>query len=283
MSNTKAYFARLAALKEDLNRHDIEAASAHLNESSLLNRGDGASWRGSTQLAIWLRQIVTACPDAEVEISQIVALPGDTMLVEWRVMGTSLGEIPADGDQVPIPANGGRISSAGAALFTFDADALISRIEVRADTASILAQLGTVPPPEPDVARLTEFATAYSAAWCSQDAASVAAFFGEYGALSINGGVSAMGREAITDVARGFMDAFPDLEVIMDDLHAAPEAAVYSWRLKGTHRDTGQKVHIGGFEVWQMDADGLIANSNSYFDSAAYDDQVNNSAAEYRV
>jgi steroid delta-isomerase-like uncharacterized protein len=283
MSNAQAYFARLAALKADLNRHDVEAASGHLNEASLLSRGDGASWRGSTQFAIWLAQLFAACPDAEIEINQIVALPNDTMLVEWRLSGTSLGEIPAEGDQAAIPANGGRISAAGAALLTFDTDALISRLEVRADTAALLAQLGTVPPPEPDVARLAEFATAYTAAWCSQDAASVAMFFGEDGGLTINGGASAIGREAIMEVVRGFMDVFPDLEVIMDDLHAAPEAAVYAWRLKGTHRDTGQKVHIGGIEVWQIDADGLIANSNSYFDTGAYDDQVNNGAAEYRV
>ena len=38
-----------------------------------------------------------------------------------------------------------------------------------------------------DVAKLKELGTKYTAAWCRQNAASVAAFFGERGSLTING------------------------------------------------------------------------------------------------
>jgi hypothetical protein len=39
-----------------------------------------------------------------------------------------------------------------------------------------------------DGAKLREFGTKYTAAWCSQNAASVAAFFAEGGSLKINDG-----------------------------------------------------------------------------------------------
>ncbi len=62
-----------------------------------------------------------------------------------------------------------------------------------------------------DTAKLNEFGTQYTAAWCSQKAASVAAFFAEQGSLKVNDGNPAVGRAAITAVAQGFMSAFPDL------------------------------------------------------------------------
>ena len=59
---------------------------------------------------------------------------------------------------------------------------------------------------------LREFAGRYAKAWCSQDPETVAAFYAEHGSLSVNGGPPAIGRQAIADVARGFMNAFPDME-----------------------------------------------------------------------
>ena len=48
-----------------------------------------------------------------------------------------------------------------------------------------------------DAARLRDFATRYTAAWCSQHAASVAAHFAADGTLTINGGTPSVGRAAI--------------------------------------------------------------------------------------
>jgi hypothetical protein len=49
-----------------------------------------------------------------------------------------------------------------------------------------------------DTKRVTEFAIHYTAAWCSQNAASVAAHFAENGSLKINAGVRFSGREEWT-------------------------------------------------------------------------------------
>ncbi len=74
---------------------------------------------------------------------------------------------------------------------------------------------------------LSEFALKYAAAWCSQDAASVAAFFAKDGSLKINDGPASVGRDAIAAAAQGFMTAFPDLLVNMDECSFEGEQAVF--------------------------------------------------------
>jgi len=69
-----------------------------------------------------------------------------------------------------------------------------------------------------DAAKMREFATRYTAAWCSQDAASVASFFAANGSLKINNGSPSVGRAAITSAAQGFRTDFPDMVVKMDEL-----------------------------------------------------------------
>ena len=59
--------------------------------------------------------------------------------------------------------------------------------------------------------QLLDFAERYTAAWCSQNAASVAAFYSADGSLSVNDGAPAVGRSAMTEVAQSFMTAFPDI------------------------------------------------------------------------
>lgn len=126
----------------------------------------------------------------------------------------------------------------------------------------------------PDV---RDFATRYTAAWCSQDPASVAAFFAEGGSLRVNDAAPAVGRDAITDVARGFMTAFPDMQVLMDDLTIDGDRYRYAWTLVGTNTGPGgggQLVRISGFERWRLDANGLIADSQGHFDAADYQRQI---------
>ena len=66
--------------------------------------------------------------------------------------------------------------------------------------------------------QLRNLAAGYTAAWGSQDAASVASFYSPDGSLSINDGPAAQGRAAIAEAAQGFMTDFPDLKVFMDGL-----------------------------------------------------------------
>jgi predicted ester cyclase len=126
--------------------------------------------------------------------------------------------------------------------------------------------------------QLVDFARRYTRAWCSGDAASVAAFFAPGGSLSINGGVPSVGRSAIMEAAQGFMTAFPDLTVHMDDLLEMQGKVIYKWTLEGTNDGpggTGNRVRISGFEEWRMCDDGLVEESLGHFDAADYDRQIN--------
>lgn len=134
-----------------------------------------------------------------------------------------------------------------------------------------------------DSATLNEFATRYTVAWCSQNAASVASFFAENGSLTINEGSPSVGRTAITAAAQEFMTAFPDMVVQMDKSTVDGNHATYHWTLLGTNTGsggTGNAVRISGYEEWRMSADGLIAESKGHFDEAEYERQLQSGAAE---
>jgi len=124
---------------------------------------------------------------------------------------------------------------------------------------------------------MNDFATHYTAAWCSQDPASVAAFFAEDGSLKINKGSPSVGRTAISSAVKGFMTAFPDLVVNMDKVRVAGDRITYHWTLVGTNTGpggTGSRVCISGYEEWRIGPDGLIAESRGHFDEADYHRQL---------
>jgi predicted ester cyclase len=120
---------------------------------------------------------------------------------------------------------------------------------------------------------LTEFATRYAKAWCSQNPESVAAFFAENASLTVNGGPPTPPLQ----IARGFMRDFPDMIVTFDKLEPRGDQTEFHWTLTGTNTGpsgTGNKVRISGYELWKMDNDGLIAESKGNFDAAEYDRQL---------
>ena len=129
-----------------------------------------------------------------------------------------------------------------------------------------------------DSKTLNDFAIRYTAAWCSQRAASVASLFEEQGSLKINDGTPAVGRAAITHSAQSFLTAFPDIVVKMDRLVVKGAKTEYHWTLTGTNTGpggTGKFVKIGGFEEWRFGPDGLIAELLGPFDAADYERQLN--------
>lgn len=126
-------------------------------------------------------------------------------------------------------------------------------------------------------ATLEDFTTRYAAAWSTGDPASVAAFYAEDGSLTVNDGEPALGREGVTEVARGFMTTFPDLVVYLDSLVVRDEAVEFHWTFTGTNTapgGTGNAVRISGYEEWTLGGDGLIARSLGHYDQAEYDRQL---------
>ena len=124
---------------------------------------------------------------------------------------------------------------------------------------------------------LREFAKQYAAAWCGQDPDRVASFFSAGGSLKVNDDAPAVGRAAIARVARGFMTAFPDMVVTMDELIRNADGAEFHWTLTGSNTGpggTGKRVRISGYEKWRIDADGLVAESEGHFDALEYQRQL---------
>jgi nuclear transport factor 2 (NTF2) superfamily protein len=124
---------------------------------------------------------------------------------------------------------------------------------------------------------LQEFARRYTDAWNSRSPEKVAACYAPNGSLRVNEASPAVGRAAVTEVARGFMTAIPDMRLIMNDLVRQPNGVEFHWTFTGTNAGpggTGKRVRISGYELWQFDADGLIAESQGHFDGAEYQRQL---------
>ena len=116
----------------------------------------------------------------------------------------------------------------------------------------------------------------YTAAWNSQDPTRVAEFFAEDGTLFVNGAPS-VGREAIAELAGGFMTAFPDMKLSMDALEIHAEKVIYHWSFVGTNTGpggTGNPVRFSGYEEWTLGKDGLITTSQGHFDDQDYREQL---------
>lgn len=129
--------------------------------------------------------------------------------------------------------------------------------------------MAETPPP------IEELARSYTEAWCSREPTRVAAHYVPGGTIAINGGEAA----GIEEVARGFIAAFPDIEVFMDHLVLRDDGVVeYRWTFTGTSAETGRSVRIPGFEEWTIAGDGLIDRSLGHFDQDEYDRQLQEGA-----
>jgi len=131
--------------------------------------------------------------------------------------------------------------------------------------------------------QLLEFAKRYSAAWNSQDPTKVSDCYAADGSLTINDGPPSVGRPAITEAARSFMTALPDMDLVMDALDVDGDGdgdgdgARYHWTFIATNTGpggTGHRVKVSGYEEWTLSETGLIASSLGHFDGADYDRQI---------
>ena len=125
-----------------------------------------------------------------------------------------------------------------------------------------------------DRQQIEQLAREYTEAWCSRDPRRVASHYATGGTIAINGGEPA----PIEGVAESFVAAFPDIEVMMDDLVVIDGVVEYHWTFTGTSAETGKSVRITGFEEWTIGADGRIAESRGHYDQAEYDRQLREGA-----
>jgi nuclear transport factor 2 (NTF2) superfamily protein len=125
-----------------------------------------------------------------------------------------------------------------------------------------------------DPQQIEDLAQRYTEAWCSRDAARVASHYVPGGMIAINGGEPA----EIEEVAQGFIAAFPDIQVFMDEILLKEYVVEYHWTFTGTSAETGKWVRVLGFEEWTISDDGLIASSRGNYDEAEYERQLREGA-----
>ena len=108
----------------------------------------------------------------------------------------------------------------------------------------------------------------------------LASFYNENGSLSVNGGAPSVGRTAIAETARGFMTAFPDMVVKMDQVTQDGSHAIFRLDMDGDEhrRGTGKFVRIVGYEERTIGANGLLAASKGHYDEADYQRQLKSGA-----
>lgn len=132
--------------------------------------------------------------------------------------------------------------------------------------------------PESDqIFDLEAFAKGYAQAWSGVRPEFVAMFFEEEGSLRVNDGDAAVGREAITGVARSFMTDLPDMVVSFDSLVNKGDMTEFHWTLTGTNTGpggTGNKVRVAGYEEWTFGENGLVKRSQGHFPSEEYQRQL---------
>lgn len=114
----------------------------------------------------------------------------------------------------------------------------------------------------------------YTSAWCGRSTKAILEFYAENACSVVNDGEAVVGHVAMGEVMQAFIDTFPDLEIRMEAFRATNAAAVYVWRLLGTHITTGRSVNLEGWEAWRLNADGKIVEIRGFFDPDEYACQV---------
>jgi len=144
--------------------------------------------------------------------------------------------------------------------------------------AAVILSACNAPQDREDATDLRNFAIRYAEAWSSQDPAALASFYAEDGVLQVNDGEPSVGRDAITETARTFMTAFPDMVVRLVELKQNDGRVEFHWHWTGTNTGpggTGNAVDLRGYELWTLDDEGLILESLGHFDEAEYQRQLN--------
>ena len=121
---------------------------------------------------------------------------------------------------------------------------------------------------------LDDLATRYTAAWNSINPENVASFHQPTSSIIINHGEPSEGHAGLTAMAAGFHAEVPDLHLTCDGIRGAGPHVVYLWTFTGHHAETGNPLHIRGWEEWELDEEMMVTAALGWFDGDDYARQV---------
>lgn len=134
------------AVYEAFNDHDLERAGALADEDmEIMDVPSGRTVRGPEGFADSMRLWIRACPDANVEIIELITGEGGAVTVEFVGRGTHDG--PMFSPQGDIPPTGRSLQMRYCEVFRMR-DGKIASAHLYYDVATLLGQLGLMPQPE---------------------------------------------------------------------------------------------------------------------------------------
>ncbi len=125
---------------------------------------------------------------------------------------------------------------------------------------------------------LENLAATYADAWNSRVPEKVADFHTQESSITINRGEPSVGHEQLTAMAAGFHADVPDLALQNNGIRSAGNHVVFLWSFTGHHAETGNPLHVRGWEEWELDTDLKITSSLGWFDADDYQHQVDGSS-----
>ncbi len=82
-----------------------------------------------------------------------------------------------------------------------------------------------------------------------------------------------IGRQGIKRIVQTFVDAFPDLQITLDDELSSAEKVVTRWTTRGTHQGelmgiapTGNRIEVTAVGIWRV-AEGKIKEAWLVYDA----------------
>lgn len=121
---------------------------------------------------------------------------------------------------------------------------------------------------------LDDLAKRYTDAWNSKVPENVAAFHAPTSSIVINRGEPSVGHNGLTAMAAGFHADVPDLHLTCDGIRGAGTHVVYMWTFTGHHAQTGNPLHVKGWEEWELNDEMKVTSALGWFDGEEYDRQV---------
>lgn len=254
------------------------SAAVVADDVELINVATGQVFRGREGFLAFLNGWATAFPDSKVEVVGLKAAE-DGASVEFFGRGTHTG--PLAGPAGTIPPTGRRVD-----VRFHDAwevrNGRIASGRTYFDLATMLGQLGVLPPPAPAALDLTGVPIGESASAASYRRL-VEELFNRGNEAVVDELIAPdavdhdpvpgfpEGREGLKAMVRAFRAAFPDGRTVIDELFVADDRVVARYTYTGTHQGelfgiapTGRRVTAKGIDIVRAKGSTLVEHWGAF-------------------
>jgi len=167
-------------------------------------------------------------PDISMEAVRTIDMGDGWVLNEVLWKGTHTGLY------FDILATGCSVEVRGGLLSRYDADGLITNLNIYFDNLTVLAQLGLFPPPDPEANKALD-RRSLEEVWNQGNLDVADELFDANFVYHITGIPDVQGPEGVKQVVTMYRTAFPDLQYTEEDMIAEADKVALLWTATGTH------------------------------------------------